>query len=237
MFFSFHPFCLQGVKKSKIEHVILRSVSRRPFFMNGAAQQIGDTAMRKKKAVSQALYDASKELFLKKGYDAVSIDEICAKVGISKPTFYAADLKKHELLIHLYKPANREAVLSQEDLEQLENDPVSCFLDLVDEIIETFTAYGTRLLSDLYQVLIQENAIDDLIDDGWRNRMILLLSTEQIQGLLRIDLPPDEICDLVCCYILGSGSKFALGNRDASLQTFHDGLKTLFRIRQEEVWR
>lgn len=48
------------------------------------------------------LFDTSLAMFKEKGYDQVRVDDICKAANISKPTFYACDLTKEDLLNHAY---------------------------------------------------------------------------------------------------------------------------------------
>lgn len=73
--------------------------------------------MRKKKADRRHICEISKALFLKKGYQAVTIDEICDQAGISKPTFYAARLTKSDLLVNVF-------CLDEKEIHQIAKSPL-----------------------------------------------------------------------------------------------------------------
>jgi AcrR family transcriptional regulator len=44
---------------------------------------------RQKQALREEIMNAAQELVAEKGYGAMSMDELAARVGISKPTLYA----------------------------------------------------------------------------------------------------------------------------------------------------
>ncbi len=48
------------------------------------------------------VYDTSMDLFTRKGYASVTVEEICNKAGVSKGTFYYYFKSKHEVLMEEY---------------------------------------------------------------------------------------------------------------------------------------
>ena len=51
----------------------------------------------------QKLFDTSTELFSKYGYDKVTIDDICEKIGVSKGAFYTHFESKDQVLVENFK--------------------------------------------------------------------------------------------------------------------------------------
>ncbi|MBO9324856.1 MAG: TetR/AcrR family transcriptional regulator [Roseiflexus sp.] len=54
---------------------------------------------RQKQALREEIMNAAQELVAEKGYGAMSMDELAARVGISKPTLYAHFATKEELVV------------------------------------------------------------------------------------------------------------------------------------------
>ncbi len=54
---------------------------------------------RQKQALREEIMSAAQELVAEKGYSAMSMDELAARVGISKPTLYAHFANKDELVV------------------------------------------------------------------------------------------------------------------------------------------
>lgn len=54
---------------------------------------------RQKQALREEIMSAAQELVAEKGYNAMSMDELAARVGISKPTLYTHFATKEELVV------------------------------------------------------------------------------------------------------------------------------------------
>lgn len=52
----------------------------------------------------QKILNAAETLFTSKGYDAVSVDEICESISLTKGAFYYHFKNKEEILAHLFIP-------------------------------------------------------------------------------------------------------------------------------------
>ncbi len=63
---------------------------------------------RKKQAVAthQKIYNTSLKLFYSKGYDKVTVDDICDKAGVSKGAFYDHFKSKDQVIIDLFLTAD-----------------------------------------------------------------------------------------------------------------------------------
>jgi len=60
----------------------------------------------KRKTSLPEISDAAFRLFREKGYDNVSVMDICHEVGITKPTFYKFAASKDALLSQFYRGAD-----------------------------------------------------------------------------------------------------------------------------------
>jgi len=64
--------------------------------------------MRKMQALAtrQKIFDTAVSLFTRKGYDNVTIDDICNKLGLSKGAFYAHFKSKDQIIIEKFMAAD-----------------------------------------------------------------------------------------------------------------------------------
>jgi AcrR family transcriptional regulator len=64
---------------------------------------------RKKRQTYQAISDAAIALFLKKGFDRVSVAEVAAAADVSKPTLFRYFPAKEDLALHRFADHEDEA--------------------------------------------------------------------------------------------------------------------------------
>ncbi len=175
--------------------------------------------VRRKRAITlrKKLFDTAAALFESKGYDDVSIDEICKKVGVTKGAFYGHFKSKDQIVLE--KMASYDNVYKTELLSQVLNmkpgvDKVLEYIRLVMKYQEGFTkklvrmSYAVRVSNmdkapisipnkrELYYVL------EELIREG------------QSCGEIRDDLLPGQIAEILLYSIRGLVFSWSLpGNR------------------------
>ncbi len=112
------------------------------------APSSGGLRERKKRARREALVDAAQTLVLERGLDAVTVEDICAAVGVSPRTFFN------------YFPAKDDAVLGLEDFS------------VRPEVVASFVAGGPTgaLLDDLEVVVADVLAHEVVTRSAWRAR-------------------------------------------------------------------
>ncbi len=87
-----------GKRRVSASHIPSRFV-----FASGGTPEVGQPGSRRsqnKDRTRRALLDAADELFLAKGYEATTLDEICEKAGISLRTFFRYFESKRDLALY-----------------------------------------------------------------------------------------------------------------------------------------
>lgn len=69
--------------------------------MSTAGEQVGGLRERKRRETLQRITEAGIRLFVAKGYDATTLDEIAAEAGISRRTFFYYFKSKDEILLSM----------------------------------------------------------------------------------------------------------------------------------------
>ena len=69
-----------------------------------------------------ALQDQIEQLFREKGYEGVSVGEICAAAGIARSSFYRAFSCKNDIIRRIFEHTDANAMVSVEELLAAEND-------------------------------------------------------------------------------------------------------------------
>jgi len=131
--------------------------------------EMGDKAVRTKEKILQT----SEELFLLKGYENVSIDEICASIHLTKGAFYYHFKTKEDILALLFLPRldrylekhyhENEAASSGERILQLAQCTFECG-KLVGRSVLAQSA--TSMLNGQQELLHQEDRIHTHILTG-----------------------------------------------------------------------
>ena len=164
-----------------------------------------------------AIRDAANELFLEKGVDETTVDEICEKAGISKGTFYLYFRRKEDLLLEYGLQRLRHVREMVPDLIGR-----ATFRDALQEIVNEV------ILSKEWGREVAGRAIVEMGTSAERlplqapHKLILpLIEVAQARGELRRDVPPDALAHFVLRSILGALRDWGLGtdatDRDAVL--------------------
>lgn len=157
----------------------------------------------KAKKTKEKLFDIAIGLIKEKGYNRVSINEICKGAGVTKGAFYHHYNTKEEILIQLYKDV--DDYYQVRVLDELENkgilDKIKLFIkhhvycaegigvDIVKEIFKGQTNILNQFITledrPFYQILI------DVIKEGQREK------------ILRQDIPPKDLCNYIIVFSRG----------------------------------
>jgi AcrR family transcriptional regulator len=96
---------------------------------------------RKKKALRKRIMDASIVQFRERGYEAVTVDEICSELGISKATFFryfpTKDAVLRQLGVALYRDFERTLAERVEQSSRSAGDRIREFYGLVADVCQS----------------------------------------------------------------------------------------------------
>lgn len=87
---------------------------------------VKERRLREKENLREEILDAARELFVKEGYESVSMRKIAEKIEYSPTTIYLYFADKAELLYCLCQETFEQLRKSMEVLGQESNDPLSC---------------------------------------------------------------------------------------------------------------
>jgi AcrR family transcriptional regulator len=133
------------------------------------------------------------ELFQKQGFDAVSLDKICEKAGITKTTFYYYYQTKEDILLdyfsleNIYTPNELLSILASGDyLEQLIRLNLVC--------TKYVTRGGVELTRELLRLNLKKKAISFSPADLYpRDTFLTLLCNAKKNGQIRSPLPVEAL--------------------------------------------
>lgn len=176
------------------------------------------------KNIKEDIIKVSYQMFKERGYDNVTIMDICHELNISKPTFYTYIKSKDELLTLFYKDIENE--MSKRILEIISQDnywkQVLCAFQI---ILSHSQEFGHDLYSQLFITNLKENKGTFQFQEGITNLMSTLFDKAQKSNQIRNSKDPKELY-LACAHLaFGYGIIWCLEDgKDELLKNFENGL-------------
>ena len=151
----------------------------------------------KKEEKKERLLKESLDLFISKGFDHTSIEDITGKAGVAKGTFYNFFEKKEDVLLYYL---DREMVKSRHEIQQKIGD-MKTIVDKLELLIITYLKYIFRD-KGFAKVLVRERVCKIGTGKNW-NEMLLMQSIKQLldeakdKGELRENVDLDNMSEIV----------------------------------------
>ena len=98
----------------------------------------------------------SLQLFLEKGYNNVTVNDICTAIGITKPTFYKYIGAKEDLILDLYDSTIQNLLADTYNFIKADTH-YEQLLFVFKHLIEDTTKYGSDLFSQMLISNLTEN--------------------------------------------------------------------------------
>ena len=169
----------------------------------------------------QRIFNTAVSLFLEKGYDKVTIDEICESVGLTKGAFYSHFKSKDQIVLERMLTVDehyRTDILPQVESMASSIDKILSFVRLViihmDELGKATvrTAYLTQIGYDqkLSAIMTEKRTLYKIIQ--------ALVTGAQDKGELRKDLSSSQITQVIMHNIRGIVYNWCLSTSKFDLQ-------------------
>lgn len=152
------------------------------------------------------LFAAAKQLFAQKGYDGVTVDEICQAAGLSKNVFYACFASKHDLIVRQIREIDEEQVKIFEALPP-EASSVERLLKFAEFQANYVRQCGMEIFRTLYHEELAPRAKRRYLTDETRPLYIKtreLVERGQTAGELRKDTDSRDITALLITGLRGA---------------------------------
>ncbi len=172
-------------------------------------------------AIKQKIYDTAVSLFIKKGYNNVTVDEICHKLGFTKGTFYAHFRSKDQIIMQAVSLDNM--YLRTELLVKISamKPGINKLLAFCRLHIKHEDELGKKLLKQSLLIRIEntKNIASIYPDKREAFKIIKELVIEgQACGEIRKDLDSDQIATIILYCIRGVEYSWCLPNIKINLQ-------------------
>ncbi|MEW6622422.1 MAG: TetR/AcrR family transcriptional regulator [Bacillota bacterium] len=155
---------------------------------------------RKKAKTREAIYKAALELFIEKGYNETTIEDITEKVDVAKGTFFNYFPTKEAVLFYMneQRVALLEEMLKKElkDVKSSEEKLYGC-LKLFGRINEDEKELTALVLMETSSKMMSKMAPDVLAQIRWKSVLVNVLEEGKHQGEFRHDFNSDHAADLI----------------------------------------
>ncbi len=141
-------------------------------------------------------------LFRQKGYEAVSVNEICKTLGLTKGAFYYHYASKSDILIYSYKEeADRMAQYYQSISSE---KPLVKLKKFYNHFIDFFQPDRLEEMKIFFKVQIESHYENFLGSSRiQRDIFINILKEGQSSGEIREDIPAEILADIISRYRFG----------------------------------
>ena len=152
--------------------------------------------MEKVSLLQDQIADAAVQLFREKGYEGVSVGEICAAAGVARSSFYRAFSCKNDIIRRIFEHTDANSIVSVEELLAAENDFDRMWI-IGDRYISLSRSLGPEL-SNTFMCMTARGEIDLLAlghsVDSW---FIRLTRNCQKTGIIRSKEPAELLGPLM----------------------------------------
>ena len=152
--------------------------------------------MEKVSLLQDKIADAAVALFRDRGYETVSVGDICAAAGVARSSFYRAFSCKNDIIRRLFEHTDANSIVSVEELLAAENDFDRMWI-IGDRYISLSRSLGPEL-SNTFMCMTARGEIDLLAlghsVDSW---FIRLTRNCQKTGIIRSREPAELIGPLM----------------------------------------
>ena len=152
--------------------------------------------MEKVSLLQDKIADAAVGLFRDRGYETVSVGDICAAAGVARSSFYRAFSCKNDIIRRLFEHTDANSIVSVEELLAAENDFDRMWI-IGDRYISLSRSLGPEL-SNTFMCMTARGEIDLLAlghsVDSW---FIRLTRNCQKTGIIRSREPAELLGPLM----------------------------------------
>lgn len=173
------------------------------------------------------IYEAAMSLVERKGFDNITVEDICKKAGVSVGSFYNYFESKHDILIEIFKKADDYF------LNTVANDLSQG--NIYDKIVRYFSNYAGYCsdidIDQLKQIYSTSNTHFIQKGRGMQAILINLLEEGKKSGELQTDMEVEEIVEYLFIALRGVIFDWCLHNGDYDLVEFtEDYTRRLLKI-------
>ncbi|WP_162523533.1 TetR/AcrR family transcriptional regulator [Calorimonas adulescens] len=161
---------------------------------------------------SERIIDCALELFKQRGFDNVTINDICNAVNITKRTFYYHFKSKDDLLGKFY---TKVYDLNKQSISRLLS--ASNFWEqiwiIVGDYVDYTIQYGHEILKQVFKANLNENKGTFSLEDALVQQLLLpIIKKAQEAGHVRNQSSPESLYEATCHIVIGIAVMWCIHN-------------------------
>ena len=161
------------------------------------------------KITKKEILNTACSLFRERGFDSVSLDEVCRACGISKPTFYNYVDSKDAILTDYYDIVCQDIMMHFANVYE-QDTYYKQFCKFYDIIIDSSIDLGPDLIGKMLSLNLQEDKNSFSTRDHLTEIVIPLIRKGQESGEFSSNIPAGELYDAVNFVFLGLELKWCM---------------------------
>jgi AcrR family transcriptional regulator len=174
----------------------------------------------------QRIYETSLELFTERGYENVSIDEICDEVGVSKGAFYFHFKSKDQVILEQFKAIDELYAGAYDEVSGIESG-IPKLRNMWQNSTRFISLVGIQAVKVIFHEEIKPGKEASYLASKERpNYKIteLLIREAQENGIIRTDIAADELAETIITCWRGLVYDWCLSNGRLDLERNGDRL-------------
>ena len=154
---------------------------------------------RKKKAIRDAIFKTARKLFIDKGFENTSVEDITEQVDIAQSTFFNYFPRKEDLLAEIFK--RKIPFFKRKCQEILELDaPIKTKINKIFSATAKIAAKHENITRSMFIKnfsALNSQQYDGVFFEDFRKSLSLILQQGQMEGHIRNDVPAIKLSTML----------------------------------------
>lgn len=170
------------------------------------------------------------DLFLKNGYDNVTIQDICTHLGITKPTLYKYIKSKEDLIINLYDFTIDRLVKDTYKLVDSDSH-YQQLLIIFSTLIKDTQRYGHDIFSQMFISNLKENHNSFEMREPLTKLCVIIITKAQANGEIHNTSDPETIYSALAHAFTGHEALWCINNGTINFEElFYKDMNVILQV-------
>lgn len=177
----------------------------------------------------EQILDTAARLFNEKGFDTVSVMDICQACGITKPTFYRYVVSKESILSDMFDKGEELILPQVKELHQ-EGKLMNALWTGLTGTVYVAESIGSDILRSYIIMLLRDNTKPSRLNDDLKDELIEVIGELQDDGRILNHSDPNDIYRLSVFLNRGLMIMWSMGEGGFDLRdTFRQSMVSILK--------